>query len=207
MGTKSWDSFKEIGIGFYEGQTERWDRAFESPSNFLSWITYGATESFYEGLKHRSDKKMDSTYDFFNWLTLGIVEMGDGALFPDDPLSKEHWLNSFWVATLSLGGILYRPKTPGNSSSFGMTPKPGTGIPQGLTRSQFDQLSTTVRNQVGHISDDILVHGSRASYTARTGSDIDIAIRVSPQKFDELLNLVLEIQIVVLLKKEQCYTR
>ena len=58
---------------------------------------------------------------------------------------------------------------------------------QGLTRSQFDELGTAVRGGAGHISDDIFVHGSRASGTARAASDIDIAVRVGPDKFDDLI--------------------
>lgn len=37
------------------------------------------------------------------------------------------------------------------------------------------------------MSDDIVVHGSRASGTAKQTSDIDIAIKVTPEKFDELI--------------------
>jgi hypothetical protein len=61
------------------------------------------------------------------------------------------------------------------------------GAPQGLSREQFDQLGTRVRAGAGQYGDDIRVHGSRASGTARPGSDIDVAIRVPPERFDEIL--------------------
>jgi Nucleotidyltransferase domain. len=66
----------------------------------------------------------------------------------------------------------------------------GTGkltIPQGLTSEQFSNASSMIRQKVGSISDDIVVQGSRANGTARADSDIDFAVRVSPEKFDELI--------------------
>ncbi len=61
------------------------------------------------------------------------------------------------------------------------------GIVQGLTRSQMDELADAVRRGAGHIGDDIFVHGSRASGTARAASDIDTAVRVGPDEFDDLI--------------------
>jgi len=63
----------------------------------------------------------------------------------------------------------------------------GLKVPQGLTQAQFDKVSSMIRGKVGHISDDIVVQGSRAKGTAKTASDIDIAIRVPSEKFDELI--------------------
>ncbi|WP_429854603.1 PAAR-like protein [Brevibacillus porteri] len=69
--------------------------------------------------------------------------------------------------------------------------KKGTGqglkVPQGLTQAQFDKVSSMIREKVGHISEDIVVQGSRAKGTAKPTSDIDIAIRVPTEKFDELI--------------------
>jgi len=62
-----------------------------------------------------------------------------------------------------------------------------TVVPQGLTEEQFSALSAKVRAATRHLSSDIHVHGSRAAGTARASSDLDIAIRVSVQQFDELL--------------------
>ncbi|MEH7272505.1 nucleotidyltransferase domain-containing protein [Neobacillus vireti] len=63
----------------------------------------------------------------------------------------------------------------------------GLEIPQGLTQDQFEKVSFMIKDKVGHISDDIVVQGSRAKGTARPTSDIDIAIRVPEEKFDELI--------------------
>lgn len=63
----------------------------------------------------------------------------------------------------------------------------GLKIPQGLTQKQFEKVSAMIRKKVGHLSDDIVVQGSRAKGTAKATSDIDFAIRVSPEKFNELI--------------------
>ena len=60
-------------------------------------------------------------------------------------------------------------------------------IPQGLTSEQFSNASKLIRQKVGDISDDIVVQGSRAGVTAKATSDIDFAIRVSPEQFDDLV--------------------
>jgi RHS repeat-associated protein len=61
------------------------------------------------------------------------------------------------------------------------------GIPQGLSAGKFLTASNKLRKAVGHISDDIVVQGSRASGTAKKLSDIDFAIKVDADKFDELI--------------------
>lgn len=66
----------------------------------------------------------------------------------------------------------------------------GGTIPQGFTNTQFQNLSKRVKSRAKEmgLGDDILVQGSRASGTARVSSDIDIAIRVSPEKFLSILD-------------------
>ena len=60
-------------------------------------------------------------------------------------------------------------------------------IPQGISLEQFERLSQTVRDHFINISQDIRVQGSRAAWTARDDSDIDIAVLVSPEEFDALI--------------------
>ena len=64
----------------------------------------------------------------------------------------------------------------------------GKALPQGISREVFDTAGKIIKDKVGNISDNIVVQGSRASGTAKATSDIDIAIRVSPEKFNELVN-------------------
>lgn len=71
--------------------------------------------------------------------------------------------------------------------TFGAAPPRAPLAPQGLTEQEFQAASSTVRSRAGALGDDIVVQGSRASGTASRTSDLDIAIRVSPEKFDEIL--------------------
>jgi hypothetical protein len=59
--------------------------------------------------------------------------------------------------------------------------------PQGLSKEQFAALSTKVRTATVPFGPSVYVHGSRAAGNARDDSDLDIAILVSPSKFDEIL--------------------
>jgi hypothetical protein len=60
-------------------------------------------------------------------------------------------------------------------------------IPHGLTAAQFAELAVKLRSGAQQYGNDMVVQGSRAAGTARADSDIDIAIRVTPEKFEELI--------------------
>ncbi len=60
-------------------------------------------------------------------------------------------------------------------------------IPQGLTHEAFAALSAKVRAAVAGTADDVQIHGSRADGTAKPDSDLDIAIRVTPERFEEIV--------------------
>lgn len=59
--------------------------------------------------------------------------------------------------------------------------------PQGMNEEQFAAVSAKVRAAVAHLGNDVQVHGSRAAGTATPASDLDIAIRVVPDRFEQLL--------------------
>jgi hypothetical protein len=62
------------------------------------------------------------------------------------------------------------------------------GVPQGLTEGQFAQMSARIRAAAGKYGDDIRVQGSRAAgAAAKDTKDIDVAIRVSPERFREII--------------------
>ncbi|GAA3930331.1 hypothetical protein GO495_07440 [Chitinophaga oryziterrae] len=61
--------------------------------------------------------------------------------------------------------------------------------PQGINAKDFSAMSKYLKSTVGDISNDIVVvQGSRASGTATAASDVDIAIKVAPEQFDELIS-------------------
>lgn len=71
-------------------------------------------------------------------------------------------------------------------------------VPQGLTLSKYKEMSSLIRQDLARINQQyglnldmsqvqIATQGSRATRTARATSDIDIAIRVSPEDFDRVI--------------------
>ena len=59
--------------------------------------------------------------------------------------------------------------------------------PQGVSLSQFRELSKMLKDKVGNVGDDIFIQGSRATGTAKKKSDIDIGISVSNDQFNILV--------------------
>ncbi|ASN04217.1 T7SS effector LXG polymorphic toxin [Virgibacillus necropolis] len=102
---KTIDSFQEIGSDIWGGFEERGDKAFDSWSGFGNYLTMGAFDGVYEGMQQRSESKMNSPTDFANWLSMGSVDLVQGAVNPKEPFSKEHWLSSFGLATVAIGGV------------------------------------------------------------------------------------------------------
>jgi Nucleotidyltransferase domain len=78
-----------------------------------------------------------------------------------------------------LGGIIFRAAAPIWLRYIGR--------PQGFSPQQFEEFSEAIREQAGQFSDDIVVQGSRAAGIAKPTSDVDIALRVDPEEFDELV--------------------
>ena len=95
-------------------------------------------------------------------------------------------INATGLGRYQVGSINIRS---GDTKLLTGAPKKALNIPQGLSRIQFEELSKVVRTKANDLGlgDDIFVQGSRAGGTAKTTSDIDLAIRVSPEKFDDFL--------------------
>jgi hypothetical protein len=103
-----------------------------------------------------------------------------------------------WPVQVSGPGAAVRIDTlqPSDRSSIWLvgrrkTPTPalagmGLTVPQGVSDEQFARLSHGVREIAGGYGSDIAVHGSRAAGTATAVSDIDIAIRVTPEEFGRI---------------------
>lgn len=60
-------------------------------------------------------------------------------------------------------------------------------VPQGIDPAAFQRACELVRERAGHLGGEIMVQGSRAKGTARPDSDMDIAILVDLDRFDEIL--------------------
>ncbi|KKD39169.1 S8 family serine peptidase [Limnoraphis robusta] len=68
-----------------------------------------------------------------------------------------------------------------------MLPGPVRKVPQGLTQAQYSSISAKLRQKASYLSDDIRIHGSRAAGTANPDSDIDIAVRMSPEQYNQFV--------------------
>ena len=102
---KSLNSFKEMGTDFVDGVKTRTGKALDSPYDFVNYVTIGASDALISGAKSRANNMTDSPSDFANYMTMGITEMVKDGLVPEEPFSKEHWENSFGIATLVVGGV------------------------------------------------------------------------------------------------------
>lgn len=76
-------------------------RANPNLITFLDWLTYGSITGHQE--RAQQARETGRVSDYIDWLFSGIPGMVDGAINPERPLSFEHWLNSFGVASTAFG--------------------------------------------------------------------------------------------------------
>ncbi|MDG0059127.1 T7SS effector LXG polymorphic toxin [Priestia sp. P5] len=98
---------KGVAQDVWAGMGERGDKQFNSLYDFGNFVTMGGFDgavAFKEGLIERGEKSFDSPYDFVNHATMGLLDVGQQALDPDKPLSKEHWESSMFLFASVIGG-------------------------------------------------------------------------------------------------------
>ncbi|MBD8027874.1 hypothetical protein H9636_14575 [Ureibacillus sp. Re31] len=152
---ETWNSFKEIGKDFFDGLEERGEKALDSPYDFFNYLSIGALDGLNSGLKSRNEKKFDSTYDFFNYLTLGFTDTAKEAILPEDPFSKEHWLNSLGVVTTVAGLKGATPKTGslknGNDIKV-LTNKTSGSVQAGIEDLSIDKYLNQIKNNIQELT-------------------------------------------------------
>lgn len=113
---KSIDSFKEIGSDMLAASDARFQKAFDSPGDFLNYLTMGIPKGIYDGYAARGEKWNNSTYDFIDWLSSGLLsgvhQTVVGAVHPEEAYSKEHWLNSIGLAAMLTSPVKMKPTKP-----------------------------------------------------------------------------------------------
>ncbi|WP_213507886.1 peptidoglycan-binding domain-containing protein [Paenibacillus faecis] len=113
---KSIDSFKEIGSDMLAASDARFQKAFDSPGDFLNYLTMGIPKGIYDGYVARGEKWNASTYDFIDWLSSGLLsgvhQTVVGAVHPEEAYSKEHWLNSIGLAAMLTSPVKMKPTRP-----------------------------------------------------------------------------------------------
>ncbi|WP_334073545.1 MULTISPECIES: nucleic acid/nucleotide deaminase domain-containing protein [Paenibacillus] len=113
---KSIDSFKEIGSDMLAASDARFQKAFDSPGDFLNYLTMGIPKGIYDGYVARGEKRNESTYDYIDWLSSGLLsgvhQTFVGAVHPEEAYSKEHWLNSIGLAAMLTSPVKMKPTKP-----------------------------------------------------------------------------------------------
>ncbi len=134
---KSFHSFKGIAEDFWDGVRIRREKALDSPYDFVNYWTFGALGGILSGANERSAKMFDSKLDFFNYASFGFSGMVKEAIFPDDPLSKEHWQNSFGVVASILGlKLIPSPvKKSGNAAGDGKSRVEVVNVTEGTSNA------------------------------------------------------------------------
>ncbi|WP_187443578.1 T7SS effector LXG polymorphic toxin [Rossellomorea aquimaris] len=138
--TESLNSFKEIGQDLWAGMEKRNETKFDSIYDFGNYITVGGLDvgkGFASGLKERAEVATESGSDFINYLTIGGMDLFNGAVNPDDSYSKEHWLNSFGLAALLVGGAKPGLNVKGGTNISTPTPKT---VPKVSLNHRWDQI-------------------------------------------------------------------
>jgi predicted nucleotidyltransferase len=125
---------------------------------------------------------------FNKGITKGVIALSNTvsapgmyvADFPNRSADENTRLGAYYLTQF---GLMY------GSADFlaSMDVPPLKGLPQGISNEKFKLISTQIFAEVGYISDDVVIQGSRASGVAKLSSDVDIAIKVSPEKFDQLI--------------------
>lgn len=117
---KAGQSILEIGVDIKHGFEERADKRHDSWYDYANYWTSGLLDigkGFGEGLESRGEEVLESPsfYSVTNWISIGGLDLVNGAVNPDEALSKEHLMASFGLA--SLFSIAKAPVTSGGSSA------------------------------------------------------------------------------------------
>ncbi|MFF1719382.1 RHS repeat-associated core domain-containing protein [Streptomyces sviceus] len=104
------------------------------------------------------------------------------------PSGESGWVCSARNALYKFG--VMTGMTGGSLGFFGL--RPGTRwnqavrLPEGVTRSQFSEIRTVFRKGL-KLEADVVVQGSRVTANMTGASDLDIAVRVTPETFDAMV--------------------
>ncbi|MER2071479.1 MAG: T7SS effector LXG polymorphic toxin, partial [Psychrobacillus sp.] len=148
---KYFHSFKGIAQDFWDGVRIRREKALDSPYDFINYWTFGISDGIVSGSNDRSARMFDSKLDFLNYATFGLSGMVKEAILPDDPLSKEHWQNSFEfvgsIIGLRLAATTSPVKKPGNAAGDSKVLDDGNNINESIRNT--DEGTYKVTNNAG----------------------------------------------------------
>ncbi len=98
----------------------------KGPISFLDWLTYG----YLSAHTNRGQVMFNdpSLYNIGNWLSSGLFDTIKGTFDPEEPLSLQHWLDSFGTVTMAVTAYnLAKSNAAGSTQSMPASKKP-TGL-------------------------------------------------------------------------------
>ncbi|AZK47334.1 peptidoglycan-binding protein [Paenibacillus lentus] len=185
---KSIDSFKEIGSDIMVAADERANKALDSPGDFLNYISFGIPKGIYDGYAYRAENRHESAYTYIDWLSSGVLsgvyEPFVGAFNPDDPYSKEHWLDSIGLAAQIVGLGAARMQLKSNSTGSGGSLNANTNVDLNKTKKVETEPKKTNPDPVNNSLD----NKGKDELRARVEANIEqSAAAREASRFDEYL--------------------
>lgn len=147
------DDFKERMDSYWQAQTESFNSG--TVTGIVDVLTWGITR--YLRQLYNEMIGDPSLYTIINWVTAGLLDAAKNALFPEEPLSLEHWLNSFYLASVITG--VYQTAKAVQAQRAGM-PKSGAGkINSGVGNSvKIEGRGSTGRVSPKNLNEQMIMH-------------------------------------------------
>ncbi|MGF7048376.1 hypothetical protein J2T13_002884 [Paenibacillus sp. DS2015] len=168
---KSLDSIGEIGSDFVAAAVDRSNKAWDSPGDFLNYLTSGIPKGIYDAAFERAEKRKDSVFDYLDYLSIGFAGTVRGTFNPQEgALSKEHWMNSFGLASLLAAPIQIKMKTSNTTTLRNNAVSPiEKATPAELKKQDDIEIKTQKVDEVKPLKDENLAESSRVEGTGDVG--------------------------------------
>ena len=98
---KAWNANANYWHDYYNNATNVGDFLYGG----VNYFTYGLIDGINKSYQQRHQEMLDdfTLYNIANWGLSGIPDRVKGAIAPEDPLSLQHWLDSFSVVMIGYG--------------------------------------------------------------------------------------------------------
>ena len=164
---KAWNANANYWHDYYNNATNVGDFLYGG----VNYFTYGLIDGINKSYQQRHQEMLDdfTLYNIANWGLSGIPDRVKGAIAPEDPLSLQHWLDSFSVVMIGYG--LYQgyqfANAPANTINTAH-PVTGTGMLDDFADDTVNKEMSSLPANQGYASFDQL---KNAVGTAGDGND------------------------------------
>ena len=164
---KAWNANANYWHDYYNNATNVGDFLYGG----VNYFTYGLIDGINKSYQQRHQEMLDdfTLYNIANWGLSGIPDRVKGAIAPEDPLSLQHWLDSFSVVMIGYG--LYQgyqfANAPANTIN---TAHPVTGT--GMLDDFASNSTNTIWDSVVATADDIPGTNVPATFQINLADDL-----------------------------------